>query len=61
MKKKKINKGELISDIVYRTISKWKMSDRFCNDNLENYDNWKDDLVDQLVKGLDKWQKEKQQ
>lgn len=43
---------EKISDIVYHTVEEYKKSEHFKNRHLEDYDNWKDTIVERFVRLL---------
>ena len=43
----KISPETLIKNIINNTVRKWRK--KLPNDNLDSYDNWKDDIVTQIM------------
>lgn len=54
-----MTKKSKISKIVYQIVHKWTQSKRFGKYALRHYDNWKDDLIDNLYEELKKEKREK--
>ena len=43
---------ERLSEIVYFVINNWSKNERYSKYKLEDYDNWKDDLIDTIWREL---------
>ena len=50
----KLSLETVIFDIVYGTIREYKNREQFKKYKLEDYDNWKDELITRIINYLDK-------